>query len=180
MTMWLKLDLDGIDFRFRIEKYKKSTKNNWDEEWCDLDLTLKSQEWLNYNIVSDEILLAFEVEKLCDKIEALLSDKLNGPEIITCIEPDLEFHLYPKYDIRNNPDVVYVRIDSNTIVDVCMKLIVSFWHKNGGLTANELILAFDREDIEKLYCYLKYIIGRITEEDKTFQKLISEGIIYKE
>lgn len=180
MTMWLKLDLDGIDFRFRIEKYKKSTKNNWDEEWCDLDLTLKSQEWLNYNIVSDEILLAFEVEKLCDKIEALLSDKLNEPEIITCIEPDLEFHLYPKYDIRNNPDVIYVRPDSNTIVDVDMRLIVSFWHKNGGLTANQLILAFNREDLEKLYCYLKYITGTITEEDKTFQKLISEGIIYKE
>ena len=92
----------------------------------------------------------------------------------------MEFHLYPKYDIRNNPDVVYVRPDSNTIVDVDMRLIVSFWHKNGGLTANQLILAFNREDLEKLYCYLKYITGIITEEDKTFQKLISEGIIYKE
>ncbi len=178
MTMWLKLDLGGIDFRFRIEKYKKSTRENWDVEWCDVDLMLKSQEWLNYNIVSDECLLSIEVEELCDKIEALLNDKLEEPERIRCVEPDLEFRLYPKYNIRNNPDVVYIKPGSNTIVDVCMKLIVSFWHKNGGLTANELILAFDRKDLEKLYCYLKYVIGIITEEDETLQKLMTEGIIY--
>lgn len=178
MTMWLKLDLGGIDFRFRIEKYKKSTRENWDVEWCDVDLMLKSQEWLNYNIVSDECLLSIEVEELCDKIDALLNDKLEEPEIITCIEPDLEFHLYPKYDIRNNPDVVYIKPGSNTIVDVCMKLIVSFWHKNRGLTANQLQLYFNRENLEKLHCYLKYVIWIITEEDETLQKLMTEGIIY--
>ncbi len=177
MTMWLKLDLGGIDFRFRISKYQKSI-DDWEDKWCKVDLTLKAQEWLNYNIVYQEVLLPAEVEELCDKIEALLNDKLEEPETITCIEPDLEFHLYPKYDIRNNPDVVYFRPDSNTIVDVDMKLIVSFWDKEGVLTANQLQLYFNRENLEKLHCYLKYVIGIITEEDETLQKLMTEGIIY--
>ena len=180
MTMWLKLDLEDIDFRFRISKYQKSIDIGYLDKWCKVDLTLKAQEWLNYNMVYREALLPHEVEYLCDKIEALLNDKLNEPEIITCIEPDLEFHLFPKDDIRNNPDVVYVRPGSNTIVDVTMDLIVSFWDKDGVLTANQLKLAFNREDIEKLHCYLKYIIGTITEEDKIFPKLIADGIIYED
>ena len=59
-----------------------------------------------------------------------------------------------------------------------MELIVSFWDEDGALTANQLKLVFDREDIEKLHCYLKYVAGRINEEDETLQKLMTEGIIY--
>ena len=176
--MWLKLDLGDIDFRFRISKYEKS-KNDYLDNWCKVDLTLKSQEWLNYNIVYQEVLLPCEVEELCDKIDDLLNDRLDELETLTCIEPDFEFILEPKYDIRNNPDVVYIRPGSEVIVDVYMEFIVSFWDKKGALTANRLIMMLDREDLEKLLCYLKYITGAITEEDETLRKFIAEKCIYE-
>lgn len=72
-------------------------------------MTLQSPEWLNYQIVSDETMLAAEVEDVRDKINDLLHDKLDKPEKIECIEPDFTFLLHPKEDIRNNPDVVYVK-----------------------------------------------------------------------
>ena len=44
-----------------------------------VDLTLRSREWLNYQIVQGETLLALEVEQLRDKIQALLDDELDAP-----------------------------------------------------------------------------------------------------
>lgn len=40
--------------------------------WCEIDLTLQSPEWLNYQIVSDETMLAAEVEDVRDKVNNLL------------------------------------------------------------------------------------------------------------
>lgn len=171
MTMWLKLDLEDIDFRFRISRYEG-------KPWCKVDLKLKAQKWLNYNMVHREVLEYDDVERICDRIEGLLNNKFDKPKGISFAEPDLEFILYPSFDIRNNPDVLYIKPGSNTILDVTMELIVSFWDEDGALTANQLKLVFDREDIEKLHCYLKYVAGRINEEDETLQKLMTEGIIY--
>lgn len=171
MTMWLKLELEGIDFRFRISRYKGNP-------WCKVDLKLKAKKWLNYNMVHREVLEYDDVERICDRIEALLNNKFDKPKSISFAEPDLEFILHPSFDIRNNSNVLYVG-EGLEILDVTMELIVSFWDEDGALTANQLKLVFDREDIEKLYCYLKYVAGRINEEDKTLQKLIADGIIYE-
>lgn len=35
--MWLRMDLEGIEFRFRIVGYKKSTKDNCYDKWCTVD-----------------------------------------------------------------------------------------------------------------------------------------------
>lgn len=176
-VMWIKLDLEGIDFHFRISKYRKSTKENGFDEWCEVDLTLQAREWLNYQIVSDETLLAVEVEEIRDRIDNLLNGSLEKPEKIECIEPDLEFHLHPKEDIRNNPDVVYVK-PGYEIADIDMDLIVSFWDRDGALSANRLLLSFGREDLEKLLCYLQYVTGVINKEDVMVKELIAEGCVY--
>lgn len=175
--MWLKLNLEGIDFHFRISKYRKSTRENWDDEWCEVDLTLQARKWLNYQIVSDEILLAIEVEEIRDRIEDLLNDKLDKPEKIECIEPDFELHLHPKEDIRNNPDIVYVKPGCE-IADIDMDFQVSFWDSNGGSSANRLLLSFGRTDLEILLCYLRYITKMIDDKDEMVQRLISEGCLY--
>ena len=72
--MQLYLDLDGIEFRFRITKYEKSISDNLYklyDQWCIVELSLHSGNWLNYQI-SSEILLAYEVEKIRDKISDFL------------------------------------------------------------------------------------------------------------
>lgn len=173
--MWFRLNLGGIDFHFQISKYRKSTRENWDYEWCDVDLTLQAK-WLNFQITSSAILLAMEVEKIRDKIDALLNDKLDNPERIECIEPDLEFHLYPKEDIRNNPEIVYVQ-PGYEIADIGMDFVVSFW-ADDGLSANRLLLSFGREDLEKLLCYLRYITKSTDDKDEKIQSMIEEGCLY--
>ncbi len=177
--MWLKLDLEGIDFRFRISRYRKSTKEKWDDEWCLVDLRLYAQDWLNYKIKSDETLLSFEVERIRDKINYLLNDKIEAPEIIECMEPDFEFHLHPKEDIRNNPNISYVR-PGYEIVDIDMDFVVNFWYDKGTLSSNRMFLCFGRDDLNKLLCYLNYITGAADENDKTVNELITEGFIYSD
>lgn len=66
--MWLYLDLDGIDFHFRIENFRASSAENWDSEWCKVDLTLQAGNWLNYQQVSSETMLCKEVESIRNQI----------------------------------------------------------------------------------------------------------------
>ena len=174
--MWLKLDIDGILFHFRISGYRKSTEE-WDGEWSKEDLALQSKEWLNYQITNDELLLMCEVEELKAKIEALLTDAIESVETMECIEPDLTFIFHPKCDLRNDPKYTYVA-PGHEIVDIDMELSIAFW--NEGLTSNRLIMTIERSDLEKLLCYLKLIMGTINETDKTVQALISDGTIYGE
>ena len=48
--MWFHLDLDGIDFHFRISKYRKSIQDIWDEQWCKVDLTLQSGSTIEFSV----------------------------------------------------------------------------------------------------------------------------------
>ena len=174
--MWLKMDLEGIEICFRIAGYKKSTKDNCYDEWCKVDLAVKAGDWLNYHVESSEMLLAMEVETLKDAIDDLLNDRLEQPNELGFIEPDIEFELYPKEDLRNNPRFLYIA-PGNEIADIYMELVISFWHN--GLTANRLIMGFVQADMEKLECYLKYIIGIINKDDAMVQKMIADGEMYE-
>lgn len=81
-ALWLRLDIGGIDLHFRISHYRKATKEKWDTQWCEIDLTLQASNWLNYHISSSEIMLSLEVESLRDGIKALLNDELNEVDSI--------------------------------------------------------------------------------------------------
>lgn len=173
--MWISLDLDGIELQLRITDYRKST-NQWDEKWCKVDLSLRSDEWLNYQIKGQEILLACEVEELRHALHELLTDQIEQECAVAFIEPDLAFNLSPKQDVRSNPRVLYVK-PGHEITDIGMDLEVSFWHD--GLTANRLTIAFDRLDIERLLCYLRLITKEITLDDDNVQQLIASKVIYE-
>ena len=74
--MWLKIDLDGIDFHFRITNYRKRDTESWYEQWCTVDITLQSPKWLDYQISSD-ILLSSEIEDIRDSIMRLLQGEIQ-------------------------------------------------------------------------------------------------------
>lgn len=171
--MWICLNLDGIELQLRITGYQKSTER-WDEEWCRADLSLRSDEWLNYQIKGQEILLACEVERLCHALKDLLTDRIAQECLVGFIEPDLAFNLSPKQDIRSNLNVVYVK-PGHEITDISMNLEVAFWHD--GLTANRLMIAFGRAEIEQLLCYLHLVINEITLDDDDVQHLIASKVI---
>ena len=112
--MWFHLDLDGIDFHFQISQYRQSNREIWEEHWCQVDLTLQSGNWLNYEI-SSSILLSCEVEELRDKLSQLLSNKIQSPEKLEFIEPDLSFVLHPQEDLTLNANYISLRFDREDI-----------------------------------------------------------------
>lgn len=171
--MWLHLDLDGVELHLRIEGYRKSNSEKWDSQWCTVYITLQSDDWLNYQLSSD-ILLACEVEALCNRISDLIEDKIQTVEKMEFIEPDLTFVLRPKKDLRKDPKYVYVA-PGHEIVDIFADLHIHFW--NGGLTANYLSLCFDRNDLQCLLTYLQCITHEISKDSKAVQELISKDII---
>lgn len=162
--MWLHLDLEGIDFRFCISKYRKSNQNIWDDQWCKVDLSLQSGTWLNYQI-SSEILLSCEVEELYDKLHGLFSNKLQSSEELEFIEPDLSFILNPQK-----------KLPTDSIIDIDVELRVHLW--NDGLTANYISLYFDRKDIEEFYDYLRLVITQACSDDISAVKSSDKDIIY--
>ena len=176
-ALWLRLDIGGIDLHFRISHYRKSTEEKWDTQWCEIDLTLQASNWLNYHISSSEIMLSLEVESLRDGIKALLNDELSEVDTHECIEPDFQFVLYPKQDVRNNPGVLYVK-PGFEIADVDMEFVVTFWDRDGALSSNRLVLSFGRRELERLLLYLQLVTGLISENDEMITNMISEGSLY--
>ncbi len=171
--MWFHLDLDGIDFHFRISKYRKSIQDIWDEQWCKVDLTLQSGNWLNYQ-TSSEMLLSCEVEQLRAKLFDLISNKIESQEELEFIEPDLSFVLHPQKDLTLDPNYTYVA-PGHEIVDIDADVHVHLW--NGGLTENYISLCFGREDIEACCSYLNLITNQIQADDLTIKKLMGNDII---
>ena len=172
--MWMKLDLDGIIFHFRICGYRVSTPA-WDVEWSRVDFTLKSGDWLNYQVHDTELLLMCEIEELQKKLQDLISDKLTDAERIEFLEPDLACVLYPKKNLRFDSNDLCIAQGYGT-ADISMELEVAFWY--GGLTANRLNLFLDRQDIETMLCYLNVITGRLNISDKVVQEFIHRNVFY--
>lgn len=173
--MWLRLDLEGLDFQFRITGYHPSTQANWDWEWCHVDLSMIAPHWLDYHIDNGEIMLCCEVESLKSEIEELLANKIMEAECLSFMEPDLSFSALPSKDLRDNPDYVYIE-PGYEFTDACMELEVNTW--SHGLTSNRIITCFDREELEVFLCYLKLICGEVNAEDEAVQRYMSEGKIY--
>lgn len=149
------LDANGIKFQLDIKGYKKSDKDNWDCQWCRCDFLFSSGKWLNYHKENDEILLSCEVEELKDSLEKLLDDSLVDVKEINFIEPDFEFILTPKQDLRNNSKYLYIK-PGHEIADIFIEIRVYFW--DDGLTDNYLSVTLYRDEISKFKDYLSSII----------------------
>ncbi len=75
------------------------------------------------------------------------------------------------YDINGKQICRYM-----TYVD--MEFVVTFWDREGALSANRLILLFGKHELEKLLLYLQLVTGLISEDDEMITKLFSEGSLY--
>lgn len=175
MAMWLKIDLDGIDVQMRINGYKPSTHEDWDSQWCKVDFSFSSGDWLNYHKEQDEVLLSCEVEELADSIAKLLRDELTEMKEISCIEPDFNFYLYPKRDLREDPKYTYIR-EGCEIADIYMEWAISFWHD--GLTGNYLTLTLCNDDMRLLLNYLNLTTGKLSEDADEVVQMIKDGHLY--
>ena len=99
---------------------------------------------------------------------------LNAPTEFNCIEPDFNFALNPKKDLRLDPKVLYVRPGCE-IVDIDMEWKISFWDE--GLTDNYLSVSLVRSDIECLLSYLRLVMGEVQEDTPEIKALMRKGII---
>lgn len=133
--MWLDLDIYGIRLYMKINNYTESSKKNWYDNWCYVNLTVDSS-FIHYEINSD-ILLACEIKSLCEDLKALLDYRLKEEKHIECAEPDFEFKLYP---------------------DGYMDWIIHMLN-NGAVTDDYINMRLKTDDIRKLYNYLLYVMG---------------------
>lgn len=172
--MWFNLDLCGITMKMRINGYHPSTKDRWDEEWCKVDFSFISEGWLNYQRVTDEVLLSSEIEELAQSLDDLLTDKLSEEKVIECIEPDFKFVLVPKRDLRNDPQIAYVQ-KGYEIADIYMDMKIYFWHE--GLTDNYLSVSFGRSDIECFRDYLLFVMRKIDTTNPRIIEMMKNEIL---
>ena len=106
----------------------------------------------------------------------LLNDRLTAPTEFNCIEPDFNFILNPKKDLRLDPKVLYVRPGCE-IVDIDMEWKISFLDE--GLTDNYLSVSLVRSDIECLLSYLRLVMGEVQESAPEIKALMNKGVVYR-
>ena len=158
--MWLKLNLSGIRLSMQIRNYRRTSEEDWLSVWCKTDFSFVADKWLNYCEDDSEVFLAREIEDLAKSLDDLLNDRLTAPTEFNCIEPDFNFILNPKKDLRLDPKVLYVRPGCE-IVDIDMEwknLILARW-----TDANYLSVTLNRTDIESLLLYLRLVMGEVRE-----------------
>lgn len=134
------LDLEGTRFEFELENYKKSTKENWDVEWCVVTARVYS-DVLKYSLHSS-CLLCCEVELLYQKLVELENGEIVDTTEIENIEPDFEYLL--------------CHVASGAYY---MEWKFNLWNE-GCLTANSFTITLNEEDIKKLREYLYSIINQ--------------------
>lgn len=172
--MWFNLDLCGITLKMRIKDYQPTNKESWDEQWCSVDYSLISEHWLNYSQDDDEVFLSCEIEELAQSLDDLLNDKITEVKTIKCIEPDFNFILVPKRDLRNDKRYTYVK-EGYEIADIYMEMKKFFW--NGGLTDNFLSISFGRKEIEYLRDYLLCVMKKIDKNNPKVLEMLKREIL---
>ncbi len=137
----MKFTIDNYtDFELDIDRTHKDEANE-DDRWCKVSLRVKNKV-LDYKIEEKEIFLEYEIENLAEKLGELLDGKLEEDEQVEFFQPDLEFLLYPSEDVEES------------IVDIRLNII-----QDGVLSADYYNLCILKEDIEKIYQYLRSVIG---------------------
>ena len=171
--MQILLDLDGINLILGISNYVYST--TWaDDLWTKNYVGISSQ-YINYEI-NGEIFECFEVTQLKEDLKRLLEGNEPESREISFIEPDLEFKLYPSHTIKSGEDgYVYVAPDAE-FVDCYAELIVNLFI-NGAESGHEINLYVDRENIEKMYNYLRLVTKEIDESNPIIVEYIKTGIM---
>jgi len=120
--------------------------------WCLLNIYIKNR-YFCYDKTDDEVLTLGEVEYLRVTLNNLLNDRIIEKTSIRFIEPDLEFVLFPKYNLRESKDNIWVK-EGMEIIDISVYFIIHLSDMKDGYNGQLFSLPFERIEIEKLKCYL--------------------------
>lgn len=149
------LNVDGMIVRLSVNDYEKSNKADWDSQWCNCEFSLGFENQLIFYESSGSLLLSCEIEDLESKLTQLLNDELDEAYKLECLEPDFQFMLQPKRDLRNDPNIVYVQ-KGHEIADIAMEWRVFLWI-GGFATDNYFALALGRKEITLLRDFLRAV-----------------------
>lgn len=152
--MGLELEVDGIKVKFEIRGYLLTDRSNWYSEWCKVDYSFSFKDSLNFHKDNYESVLSSEIDYLVEQLANLLDNKITETVEIKFLEPDLEFVLSPSFDIRTNPNVIYVEPGCE-ISDISLEWRIYF--NDQWATANFLTITLDRDEINSLLEYLKSV-----------------------
>ena len=172
--MKLRLDLSGIIVQLQIRDYDPGLKDDRFNAWCKVDFSFSSEPWLNYEQNDAEVFVSYEVSDLYFILKRLLCDELTEIEELDMREPDFNFTLHPKFDIRNNPSVADVA-PGHQIIDMFMDWRVCFWHN--GLTPNYLSVSLERKEIQYLCNYFGLVIGQLSETNPAILNMLDTGVL---
>ena len=92
--MWIRLDLSGTIFYFKVTGYVETTELDRFDKWCITDGCIENRD-LHIDL-QGEVLLAAEIDWLANDLDDLVNDRLSEPRSIDCIEPIFIFCFIPK------------------------------------------------------------------------------------
>ena len=101
-----------------------------------------------------------EVDYLRNALSDLLNDRITKKSNVSFIEPDLEFVLSPKFDVRESENHIWVR-EGMEIIDIGVDVVINFSDVKNGYNGQLFSLPLDRTEIEKLKSYLDEAVTKL-------------------
>ncbi len=172
--MRLKLEFSGLEMQLEINNWQsRSDSDEWESNWCDIEFLLKSK-YLNH-FDKGEILDSSEVEYLSDALEKLVNGSLVEDVGLSFIEPDWVLNLRTAKKDNLSSISTFNRLFCHDD-DISADFAVRFWCE-GGLTNNCFVFGLDRYELTAMSNYLRYVIGKIKEDDQIIIDMINEGTL---
>ena len=153
----MKLEFENTKLEFYLKNYKSDySVEQSDDNWCNVSIKIENK-YLNYNEYG-ELLECCEVDNIYNNIGELLADELKSITKIEFIEPNIEFILYPKHDLREDENITFVK-EGHEIVDISMDMKINLFI-DGYLTSQSYSIGFTRNEIKEFYECLKETINK--------------------
>ena len=172
--MWLKLNIEGMKIELQISNYQQSNKENWDDNWCNIDFSFVFQGCINYSGTSS-VMLSDEVEELEKTITGFIDGKFKERKTLQLIEPDFVFEFTPNNNRVHTEKTEYLTLE-NEMSSTMMEWKVYLW--NGGLTDHYFSITYYKDDLLVLRDYLQLVIGKLDKNSLKIKEYIDAGIIY--
>lgn len=154
----LRLQIGNTEFKFWFNGLGNGLHDDEIRScWCLIGLTVLNH-YFNFKDYG-ETMTVEEVVYLRDRLNNLLRGELSEDVYIAFIEPDFEFILYPKLDLRTLKNVIVK--EGHEFKDISVKFIINLSTGSIWRNAEQYIIPFDREEVELLALYLDNIIPQL-------------------
>lgn len=152
ITNTIKMNVDDTYFEFGIFNYVLGQNN--EDNWVGIKINVHNKNF-NY-FKKSELMTSTEVKYLLKRLEQLLDGKLKEEETIGFYEPDLEFTLYPKNNLRDTGKYAYIEEYEQ---DIDMNFTINLTDREGTYIGQKYVIIFDRKEIEKIVEYMNKIMN---------------------